>query len=72
MQFEIIRAGSSQESPESRVSWPWKNMNVGDMVIIEDQLRGRAQVSVHVYARGSGKKFKTKKHKNGLLVERLK
>ncbi len=72
MQFDIIRAtGSTPPDKTGRISWPWKDMGVGDAVVIPDSLKGKAQTSVHVYGRTCGKKFTTKSERNGLLVERI-
>lgn len=41
------------------MKWPFSTMSVGDRVAITENIP-RAQVYVHVYARQSGKTFKTK------------
>jgi hypothetical protein len=41
------------------MKWPFSTMSVGDRVAIADNIP-RAQAYVHVYARQSGKAFKTK------------
>lgn len=72
MKFEIIRAKESEVPDRSeRISWPWKDMGVGDSVVIPGSFKGKAQTSAHVYGRTCGKKFSTKSVRNGLLVERL-
>ena len=69
MQFEIKKAGSWDETKmDERVSWPWRNMEVGDMTTIPDHLVERAQVGCHVYGKARGKKFKTRKQSDGTLA----
>lgn len=54
---------------EPSKSWPFKKMDVGDVVVVEV----RAQTYVHVYGRQSGKKFATRTNKQtGMLhVKRI-
>jgi len=42
------------------MDWPFKDMAVGDRVAITDNI-DRAQAYVHVYAKQSGKRFKTRR-----------
>ena len=60
--FKIERGASVSAPPKRRASikWPWRDMQVGDLVKIDDpKLRPRAQVCCHVYGRGAGMKFRT-------------
>lgn len=69
MQFEIQKAGSYDETgSDNRVSWPWRNMGVGDRVEIPAELASRAQTGCHVYGYAQHKKFKTRKQKDGSLM----
>lgn len=73
MDFKIIRNkfGVAQPKP-GRVSWPWKDMDVGDQVVIPPQYSNRGQVGCHVYGRGTRKKFTTKMQSdNSLIVTRI-
>ena len=74
MDFKIIRnIHGITTSRVKRVSWPWKDMEVGDRVVIPLDFAGRAQTSCHVYGRGTDKKFKTKMQEDAsLMVERIK
>lgn len=73
MDFKIIRNKLGVSKPKTgRISWPWKDMDVGDQVVIPSSMAGRGQVSAHVYGRGQGKSFKTKTGDDGdLVVERI-
>jgi hypothetical protein len=61
--FEIQKAESVTLKPNEksdRISWPWKDMGVGDMVKISDPaIASRAQIRCHVYGRSFGRKFAT-------------
>ena len=61
--FEIHKAEDVKTKPgdkPDRISWPWKDMDVGDMVKIEAKtLELKAQVTCHIHGRQSGKKFAT-------------
>jgi hypothetical protein len=55
-----------------RMSWPWKDMDIGDSVLFEEKsLARRAQNNCHVYARNSGKKYMTRKEGDGIRVWRV-
>lgn len=71
MQFNIVRAENSEPKQPKRISWPWKDMNVGDYVMIPSEVKGRAQVGVHVYGRTCGKVFTTKSEGDQLKVTRI-
>jgi hypothetical protein len=74
MEFNIIKNkhGITTERMK-RISWPWKDMDVGDQVNIPLELAGRAQTACHVYGRGVDKKFKSKRLDDASLqVERIK
>ncbi len=59
--FKIEKAAPDEINVSERVSWPFKDMVVGDVVRVDDPaLQSRAQVACHVYGRQSGMKFKTK------------
>jgi hypothetical protein len=61
--FEIQKSESVTQKPgdkTSRISWPWKDMGVGDMVKISDQtIAPKAQVRCHIHGRQHGWKFST-------------
>jgi len=66
------RAGTSART-DARVSWPFKDMHIGDRVVIDPKLAKRAQTAVHVYAARVGKRFKTEARGRGgaLVVMRI-
>ena len=73
--FNIEKAGSGTQpihKAKERVSWPWKNMDVGDLVRIgEPELMAKAQVSCHLYARAACMKFTTRQIDGVLHVWRV-
>lgn len=72
--FEIHKPNSeaAMSAPKARIDWPWKRMEIGDMVKINDaNLLTKAQVNCHVYGRLTMKKFSTKKIDGVLHVWRL-
>lgn len=73
-EFILNRVVSSGKLPDSgRVSWPFKDMLVGDVLNIYGDITDRASVMCHVYGKSSGMKFKTRKQKDGTLsVQRIK
>ena len=59
--FEII----------GRNEWPFKDMAIGDCIIVKGDVGIKAQIYCHVYGRQSNKKFKTKSVKGmGLAIIR--
>lgn len=60
-------AAVTNEKPK-RVSWPFRTMDVGDVIGIDAEHAVKAQTYVHVYARQSGKKFSTYTQSDGVLV----
>lgn len=50
---------------DARVVWPFKDMQIGDKVVINAQLAKRAQTAVHVYASRTGKRFTTESRGRG-------
>ena len=55
-----------------RVSWPWKDMAVGDSVLFDDpDISLKAQVRCHAYGSVFGAKFKTRKEGDGIRVWRI-
>ena len=69
MSFEIKK---SKSAPGPRVSWPWKNMCVGDEVTITDPLMvAKAQINAHTYGRQAGMKFTTRTVDGALKVWRV-
>lgn len=66
------RVGASTRV-DTRVSWPFKDMHIGDRVVIDPKLAKRAQTAVHVYAARTGKQFSTASRGRGgaLVVIRL-
>jgi hypothetical protein len=71
--FEIERLSEQTVAPKpERINWPWKNMEVGDLVRITDpQMICKAQVSCHVYRRFTEKKFQTRTIDQVLHVWRI-
>jgi hypothetical protein len=67
----LIEKGVDIGVDQKRVSWPWKNMDVGDSVLFEGSFAHRAQVNCHVYGRQSGKKFSSRKEGDGMRVWRI-
>lgn len=55
-------------------NWPFKDMEVGDLVDIEPKLAKKGQRYVHIYANRVGKKFRTKisSETKWLIVKRIK
>ena len=53
-----------------RVSWPWRNMDIGDSVLFGPDLAAKAQLRCHVYGYKYGMKFVTRKVDGGLRVWR--
>ena len=55
-----------------RISWPWKDMDVGDSVLFDDDLMGKkAQTNCHVYGKLSGKKFSSRMTNEGMRIWRV-
>lgn len=69
----LARRAGGYSATGVRVSWPFKDMQVGDRVSIEPKLVKKAQTAVHVYAARVGKRFTTQTSaKDGsLLVLRI-
>ncbi len=44
-----------------RLSWPFKDMAVGDVVVFSDERKSMAASTAHGYGRSCGMKFKTRK-----------
>lgn len=55
----------------NRISWPWKNMEVGDSVMFGPELADKAQLRCHTHGRQTGMKFVTRKVDDGLRVWRV-
>jgi hypothetical protein len=65
----MTRRASTSARTDARVSWPFKDMHIGDRVVIDPKLAKRAQTAVHVYAARVGKRFKTEaRGRGGALV----
>lgn len=63
--FEILKPSQQGEDEQmnqtTRVKWPWRNMEIGDLVKVSDKdLAAKAQSRAHVYGMPYGKKFATK------------
>jgi hypothetical protein len=74
MQFQIIKGnGSQSKAParQDRITWPFKDMDVTDEVIIPDSIAGKGQRAAHAYGRATGKRFTTIMTTDGLLVSRV-
>lgn len=56
-----------------RIVWPWKDMNVGDLVRINDpEIIHRARMNCHNYGHANGLKFTAKTIDGVLHVWRVK
>ena len=59
--FKIEKASPEEFNARKRVSWPFKDMSVGDVVRIDDpELASKAQIVCHAHGKHAGMKFKTK------------
>lgn len=59
-------------SSKDRISWPWKDMDIGDSVLFEDDaIASKAQTNCHVYGHQSGKKFASRKVDGGVRIWRI-
>ena len=69
----LARRAGGYSATGVRVSWPFKDMQIGDRVSIEPKMVKKAQTAVHVYAARVGKRFTTQTSaKDGsLLVLRI-
>ncbi len=54
-----------------RIEWPFKDMNVGDVVEIPNGLKTATRRYVHVYGRGSGKRFAVRTVEGVMRVYRI-
>jgi hypothetical protein len=67
LMFKIEKAADGEIDAYERISWPFKEMSVGDVVRIDDaSLQYKAQVACHVQGKKVNMKFKTKTL-NGIL-----
>lgn len=69
--MKIIKSHEAPSVPGFLHQWPFKDMDVGDMVEFDaredaDKI-GNARVYAHVYASKTGRKFKTRKTDSGGL-----
>ena len=68
--IEIIKAKDAPPAPMqaiNRTRWPWKEMDVGDMVAVTDPLKfNSCNVTLSQHAKAYGKKFTTRQI-NGVL-----
>lgn len=55
----------------SRISWPWRYMEVGDSVFFGPDLADKAQIRCHVHGKQAGMKFKSRKVDGGIRVWRV-
>jgi hypothetical protein len=70
--FKIEKATAFENKIADRISWPFRDMSVGDVVRIDDKkLQPKAQVMCHVYGRLDGMKFKTKTIDGQLNIWRI-
>lgn len=75
LKFTLTKATQSTiiPLPKARMAWPFKDMDCGDEVLIEDHaLTQRAQTYVHTYAAKTGRRFTTVSTDMGLVVVRVK
>ena len=69
--FEIEK-NVPMDGAGNRISWPWKDMEVGDSVFFDSpEIAKKAQPGCHMYGRQSGKKFATRSSNDGLRVWRV-
>lgn len=65
----MARRAGARARVDTRIAWPFKNMQIGDRVVIDPKLAKRAQTAVHVYASRVGKRFTTEaRGRGGALV----
>ena len=71
--FKIEKGVSLDECYDGgvRISWPWKDMEVGDSVLFGPELAYKAQTRCHVHGKQSGMKFQTRKVDGGIRVWRI-
>jgi hypothetical protein len=74
--YTLFKAdGSEPVRYGSRPDWPWKEMEVGDRIVLDVGDMGRPNakttVTVHAYASKANKRFKTKTINNQLNVWRV-
>ena len=75
LKFTLTKATQSTVTPlpKDRIAWPFKDMDCGDEVLIENhELTQRAQTYVHTYAAKTGRRFTTVSTDMGLVVVRVK
>lgn len=57
---------------KERIDWPFKKMEVGQVIKIQDpKLVDKGQTYVHIFGKQSNQKFKTRKIRGELFVQRL-
>jgi hypothetical protein len=60
-------------TPKDRITWPFKTMELGDEVLIENpHITHKAQAYVHTYAAKTARRFTTVSTDMGLVVVRVK
>jgi hypothetical protein len=75
LKFKMTKATETTVTPlpKDRIAWPFKNMELGDEVLIEDHgVTHKAQAYVHTYAAKTGRRFTTVSTDMGLVVVRVK
>jgi len=72
--FTIEDGRDSMATEGPRTNWPWKDMAVGNLVKIGDDMgvdRKYAQINCHVYGNSAGKAFRTRTIDGVLHVWRI-
>ena len=65
--------GPKDSNAMGRISWPWKDMNVGDLVKIDDvKIIHKARANCNIYGNPIGKKFTARTIDGVLHVWRVK
>jgi len=66
-------AEESMDRTQERVEWPFKDMAVGEILVVDDIESSwlRAQRYCNVYGRSSGKKFRTAKVDGKGYIKRI-
>lgn len=58
--MQYVKNSSDEFNIPDRVNWPFKEMNIGDSITLNEIDGIRGQTYCHIYARTTKKKFKTK------------
>lgn len=66
-------ADSEFTKRKHRTTWPFADMQVGDVITVKYGQYGKSnhQAYVHTYAKQSGRKYTTKRHEDSFIIERI-